>query len=167
MAGPATLSGGCFGYQDNRAIRPGQQLIEAGGGLLPRSDDVVVIRIEQLRQFPPVPFYHGAPAGSAELVPQLRGVIPTLAARSSNHSNRQPVRGSPVDEQLQRTEQVGGMICDEQGVAKKSIDDAAIKGLQNYDWTGNIRELRNVVERLVILSDKTITKKDVEQFVSY
>lgn len=58
-----------------------------------------------------------------------------------------------------------GMICDEQGVAKKSIDDAAIKELKDYNWTGNIRELRNVVERLVILSGKTITKKDVEQFV--
>jgi transcriptional regulator with GAF, ATPase, and Fis domain len=58
-----------------------------------------------------------------------------------------------------------GMICDEQGVAKKEIDKAAIKELQDYNWTGNIRELRNVVERLVILSGKTITKKDVEQFV--
>jgi DNA-binding NtrC family response regulator len=37
--------------------------------------------------------------------------------------------------------------------------------LQDYNWTGNIRELRNVVERLIILSGKTITKKDVEQFV--
>ncbi len=60
-----------------------------------------------------------------------------------------------------------GMICDEQGVAKKSIDDAAIKELRNYNWTGNIRELRNVVERLVILSGKTVTKKDVEQFVNF
>lgn len=60
-----------------------------------------------------------------------------------------------------------GMICDEQGVAKKSIDDAAIKELQAYNWTGNIRELRNVVERLVILSGKSITKKDVEQFVNF
>ncbi|MCB9185988.1 MAG: sigma-54-dependent Fis family transcriptional regulator [Flavobacteriales bacterium] len=58
-----------------------------------------------------------------------------------------------------------GMICEEQGVAKKEIEDAAIKELQDYNWTGNIRELRNVVERLVILSGKTITKKDVEQFV--
>ena len=58
-----------------------------------------------------------------------------------------------------------GMICDEQGVAKKAIDSAAIKELQDYNWTGNIRELRNVVERLVILSGKSITKKDVEQFV--
>ncbi len=58
-----------------------------------------------------------------------------------------------------------GMICDEQGVAKKAIEADAMKELQDYNWTGNIRELRNVVERLVILSGKTITKKDVEQFV--
>ncbi|MDC0304131.1 sigma-54 dependent transcriptional regulator [Flavobacteriales bacterium] len=58
-----------------------------------------------------------------------------------------------------------GIICDNQGVAKKQIDTTAIKELQEYNWTGNIRELRNVVERLVILSGKSITKKDVEQFV--
>ncbi len=57
------------------------------------------------------------------------------------------------------------MICDEQGIAKKNVDADAMKELQDYNWTGNIRELRNVVERLVILSGKTITKKDVEQFV--
>jgi two-component system nitrogen regulation response regulator NtrX len=57
------------------------------------------------------------------------------------------------------------MICDEQGVAKKSLDPDVMKELQDYNWTGNIRELRNVVERLIILSGKTITKKDVEQFV--
>lgn len=58
-----------------------------------------------------------------------------------------------------------GMICEEQGVAKKSLDPDVMKELQDYNWTGNIRELRNVVERLIILSGKTITKKDVEQFV--
>ena len=57
------------------------------------------------------------------------------------------------------------MICDEQGVAKKSLDPDVMKELQDYNWTGNSRELRNVVERLIILSGKTITKKDVEQFV--
>ncbi|MBL4586385.1 MAG: sigma-54-dependent Fis family transcriptional regulator [Flavobacteriales bacterium] len=57
------------------------------------------------------------------------------------------------------------MICNEQGLAKKTIEKDAIKELQAYNWTGNIRELRNVIERLVILSGKTITKKDVDQFV--
>jgi DNA-binding NtrC family response regulator len=37
--------------------------------------------------------------------------------------------------------------------------------LENHDWTGNIRELRNVVERLVILSGKTITEEDVKSYV--
>ena len=45
-------------------------------------------------------------------------------------------------------------ICTDYGIAKKAIDDDAIKLLKEYNWTGNIRELRNVVERLVILSGK-------------
>ena len=55
--------------------------------------------------------------------------------------------------------------CAEYGVAVKSMDDNAIKLLEEYNWTGNIRELRNVVERLVILSGKTITKEDVANYV--
>jgi DNA-binding NtrC family response regulator len=56
-------------------------------------------------------------------------------------------------------------ICTDYGIAKKTIDDEAIKLLEGYDWTGNIRELRNVVERLVILSGKTITAEDVNNYV--
>lgn len=56
-------------------------------------------------------------------------------------------------------------ICTDYGIARKTIDDDAIKLLQEYDWTGNIRELRNVVERLVILSAKTITTEDVKNYV--
>ena len=56
-------------------------------------------------------------------------------------------------------------ICTEYGVAKKGIDDDAMKLLQEYNWTGNIRELRNVVERLIILSGKTITAEDVKAYV--
>jgi two-component system nitrogen regulation response regulator NtrX len=56
-------------------------------------------------------------------------------------------------------------ICSEYGVAKKSIDDDALKLLQEYNWTGNIRELRNVVERLIILSGKTISTEDVRSYV--
>lgn len=52
-------------------------------------------------------------------------------------------------------------ICAEYGIAKKGIDKAALDELKDYNWTGNIRELRNVVERLVILSGKTITREDV------
>ncbi|MBS1775539.1 MAG: sigma-54-dependent Fis family transcriptional regulator [Bacteroidetes bacterium] len=47
----------------------------------------------------------------------------------------------------------------------KEIDSAAVKALQAYNWTGNIRELRNVVERLIILSDKKISKGDVEKYI--
>ena len=56
-------------------------------------------------------------------------------------------------------------ICTEYGVAKKNIDEEAFKLLQEYNWTGNIRELRNVVERLIILSGKTITTEDVKSYV--
>jgi two-component system nitrogen regulation response regulator NtrX len=56
-------------------------------------------------------------------------------------------------------------VCAEYGIAKKGIDKDAIKGLQEHRWSGNIRELRNVVERLVILSGKTISAEDVDDFV--
>ncbi|MFT4022984.1 MAG: sigma-54 dependent transcriptional regulator [Flavihumibacter sp.] len=52
-------------------------------------------------------------------------------------------------------------ICAEYGIAKKEIDKTALDALKDYNWTGNIRELRNVVERLVILSGKTIQREDV------
>jgi two-component system, NtrC family, nitrogen regulation response regulator NtrX len=54
-----------------------------------------------------------------------------------------------------------GQICNEYGVAKKHITPEAVQLLANYQWTGNIRELRNIVERLVILTDKTIAAADV------
>lgn len=56
-------------------------------------------------------------------------------------------------------------IAADYGQAAKSIDKKAIESLQAHDWTGNIRELRNVVERLVILSGKTITAEDVGSYV--
>jgi DNA-binding NtrC family response regulator len=56
-------------------------------------------------------------------------------------------------------------ICSDYGIAVKAIDGDAIKLLQQYNWTGNIRELRNVVERLVILSGKKITAEDVHAYV--
>ncbi|MFN8319286.1 MAG: sigma-54 dependent transcriptional regulator [Saprospiraceae bacterium] len=57
-------------------------------------------------------------------------------------------------------------ICDEYGMNKKPIEAAALKLLQQYNWTGNIRELRNVVERLIILSKEKITKGDIENYVN-
>src|SRR5690606_27472010 len=56
-------------------------------------------------------------------------------------------------------------VCSDYGIAKKQIDQEAIAALQKHNWTGNIRELRNVVERLVILSGKNITREDVQKFV--
>lgn len=52
-------------------------------------------------------------------------------------------------------------ICNDYGIPVKSVEPLAIEALQSRNWSGNIRELRNVVERLVIMSDKTITRQDV------
>lgn len=57
------------------------------------------------------------------------------------------------------------IIASEYGQPKKGIEPKAVEALKNYNWTGNIRELRNVVERLIILSAKTITLEDVETYV--
>jgi len=57
-------------------------------------------------------------------------------------------------------------ISKEQGTSKKSFSEKAIKLLQNYDWTGNIRELRNVVERLIILGGTEVSESDVKAFAS-
>ena len=59
-----------------------------------------------------------------------------------------------------------GKISEEQGTAVKSFSPKAIKLLQEYDWTGNIRELRNVVERLIILGEKEVSENDVKLFAS-
>lgn len=56
-------------------------------------------------------------------------------------------------------------IAAEYGQPKKMIDQNAMDALHQYDWTGNIRELRNVVERLIILSAKSISMEDVENYV--
>jgi two-component system, NtrC family, nitrogen regulation response regulator NtrX len=55
--------------------------------------------------------------------------------------------------------------AEEQGTRKKKIHEKAIKALQHHNWTGNIRELRNVVERLVIMSADEITAEDVEKYL--
>ncbi|QOI98440.1 MAG: sigma-54-dependent Fis family transcriptional regulator [Flammeovirgaceae bacterium] len=56
-------------------------------------------------------------------------------------------------------------IADEHGNKKKRISQEALKALKNYGWTGNVRELRNVIERLVIMSGEEITSKDVDDFL--
>jgi len=58
-------------------------------------------------------------------------------------------------------------ICDEQGMTKKSFTKEALKEMQKMPWTGNIREFKNVIERLIILCDNTITDKDVVTYTAY
>ncbi|MDF2159336.1 sigma-54 dependent transcriptional regulator [Algoriphagus sp. CAU 1675] len=58
-------------------------------------------------------------------------------------------------------------ISQDNGDAKKSISKDALKKLQEFPWTGNIRELRNVVERLVILGESTISLEDVKKYADY
>ena len=57
------------------------------------------------------------------------------------------------------------LICKEYGLAPKTIEDKALKLLEKHSWTGNVRELRNVMERLIILSDKEITVELVEKYL--
>jgi len=57
-------------------------------------------------------------------------------------------------------------IAKEQGTPLKTFSENALKKLQTYDWTGNIRELRNVVERLIILGENEVSEKDVTLFAS-
>ncbi len=57
-------------------------------------------------------------------------------------------------------------IAEEQGTPVKKFTDKAVKMLQEYDWTGNVRELRNVVERLIILGGNEITAEDVKMYAS-
>ncbi len=57
-------------------------------------------------------------------------------------------------------------IAGEHGTSQKKFTEKAIKLLQEYDWTGNIRELRNVVERLIILGSPEISEEDVKLFAS-
>ncbi len=58
------------------------------------------------------------------------------------------------------------LVCNEHGIARKQFTDDALLSLQKTDWTGNIRELRNIVERLVILCSNQISGKDVLQFAN-
>ncbi|MCQ2194747.1 MAG: sigma-54 dependent transcriptional regulator [Paludibacteraceae bacterium] len=57
-------------------------------------------------------------------------------------------------------------ICEEQGIQQKNFTDEALEELKNFQWTGNIRELRNVVERMIILCSQTITAEDVKVFAA-
>lgn len=58
------------------------------------------------------------------------------------------------------------VICKEQGIPTKSINDKALKELQKLPWTGNVREFRNVIERLVILSEQHISETEVKAYAT-
>ena len=76
-----------------------------------------------------------------------------------------PIHVPALNERLEDipllVEYFAAQICDEQGIAKKSFDKDAIQALQTINWTGNIRQLRNVIERLIILAGNKITAEDV------
>ncbi len=57
-------------------------------------------------------------------------------------------------------------LCQDHGIATKAFDKAALEELKKINWTGNIRELRNIVERLIILCDKNITTADIKMYAN-
>ncbi|KAA3629020.1 MAG: sigma-54-dependent Fis family transcriptional regulator [Bacteroidetes bacterium] len=77
-----------------------------------------------------------------------------------------PSLNERIDDIPELIEHFSEQICKQYGTKTKKFDASAIKTLQTVNWTGNIRELRNVVERLIILGGNTITKNDVEQHVT-
>jgi DNA-binding NtrC family response regulator len=58
------------------------------------------------------------------------------------------------------------IICSEHGIPRKSFSKSALEALKSVDWTGNIRELRNIIERLIILGGKEITGDEVEMYAN-
>ena len=75
----------------------------------------------------------------------------------------------PLDERKEDirllVEHFSKIISEEHGTAQKTFDEKAITALENFSWTGNIRELRNVVERLIILGSNPVSADDVANFV--
>ena len=79
-----------------------------------------------------------------------------------------PIHVPPLDERKEDIPELveffTAQICEEQGWAVKHFAPAAIAALQKRHWPGNIRELRNVVERLIILSGPEISANDIDLF---
>jgi two-component system nitrogen regulation response regulator NtrX len=79
-----------------------------------------------------------------------------------------PIQVPPLRERKEDipllVEHFASLICSEQGITVKQVEKEALNLLQAKEWTGNIRELRNVVERLIILSGSVITANDVDLF---
>lgn len=62
------------------------------------------------------------------------------------------------------TEHFNKQICEEHGIAEKNFSPEALEVLKSHTWSGNIREFRNVIERLIILCSDTVSKEDVKSF---
>lgn len=77
-----------------------------------------------------------------------------------------PTLGSRTDDIPLLVAHFSKIICKEQGIELKSFSKQSITLLQNYNWSGNIRELRNVVERLIILGGNPISEKDIKLFTA-
>ena len=78
-----------------------------------------------------------------------------------------PSLSERIDDIPELVDHFSKMICGEYGIAQKVFKTDALKELQKSSWTGNIRELRNVVERLIILSGEAVTKTDVKKYVTF
>lgn len=77
-----------------------------------------------------------------------------------------PTLNERIDDIPELTDYFITQICGEYGMPMKNITPGAINLLKEMKWTGNIREFRNVIERLIILCDKTITEEDVNAFAA-
>lgn len=75
-----------------------------------------------------------------------------------------PSLNERIDDIPLLTEHFNQLICQELGVQPKNFEDTAVKALQQINWTGNIREFRNVIERLIILCNSSITGDDVKTY---
>lgn len=81
-----------------------------------------------------------------------------------------PVHVPPLRERLEDipllVEHFCAVICEDQGIQLKKFDAKAIDELKKFTWSGNVRELRNVVERVIILCGNTITAEDIKMYAS-
>ncbi len=77
-----------------------------------------------------------------------------------------PALNERKDDIPELVQHFNAMICKEYGIAPKDFEPAALKELQKINWTGNIRELRNVVERLIILCQDKVCKKEVVEYAT-
>ena len=77
-----------------------------------------------------------------------------------------PPLNSRLEDIPQLVNHFSEQICGEYGIPTKSFNSKAVKRLQSFEWSGNIRELRNVIERLIILGGEVISEKDVDSYVA-